>query len=457
MNRRAERDGRNGGRDVRITTITAGLIGLTVLGACSESEVILPGERFGTREVLQDAALAEPPEPANRAAAAALPGITRNADWAQSPVSPFARTAHPALAQSLRLVMQVGLGEGDTRRKRLNVDPVVAGGRIFTMDSEHKLSAFDRSGNLLWERSMVPGRDAATQAQGGGLAVADGRLYVASGFGRLTALDPATGGEIWAQRLGGTATGAPTAFGDLVYVTSGDSRAWAVEAETGRVRWQSEGVEDINNVAGAAPPALDDKFAIFAFGSGGIQAAFRQGGLRIWSADVAGGRNGVAVATIDDITGYPVIDGDTVYVGNHSGRVVALGLHSGERLWTARTGALGPVWPAGNSVYFVSDRNELVRLDAGTGEKVWKIDLPGYEPVRRPQRRRDTAYVHYGPVLAGGRLVVASSDGLLRSFNPENGALISSVEIPGGATTRPVIADGTLYVVNKSGQLLGYR
>ena len=442
---------------MRITTITAGLLGLTVLGGCTDPEVILPGERFGAREVLEDPALADPVEPANRAAAAALPGMSNNADWAQSAVSPAYRTIHPALGRNLQLVMSVPLGEGDTRRKRLNVDPVAAGGRIFAMDSEHRLSAYGTSGGLLWQKTMVPLRDEATQAQGGGLAVAGGRLYVASGFGRLTALDPATGGEIWSQQLGGTATGAPTAAGDLVYVTSGDSRAWAIEADNGRIRWQIDGLEDVNNVAGAAPPAVGSKLAIFAFGSGNVQAAFLQGGLRTWSADVLGARNGIAIATVEDITGYPVIDGNRVYVGNHSGRVVALGLQNGERLWTARTGALGPVWPAGNSVYFVSDQNELVRLDAETGEKVWTVAMPGYEPRRRPQKRRDAAYAHFGPVLAGGRLVVASSDGLLRSFNPEDGALVSAVAIPDGATTRPIVAGGTLYVVNKKGQLLGYR
>ena len=85
------------------------------------------------------------------------------------------------------------------------------------------------------------------------------------------------------------------------------------------------------------------------------------------------------------------------------------------------------------------------------------MDLPGYEPVRRPQRRRDSAYAHYGPVMAGGRLVLASSDGLLRSFDPASGALIAATEVPGGATTAPAIANGTLYVVTKTGQLAAYR
>ena len=188
---------------MRITTITAGLIGLTMLSACEEPEVILPGERFGTREILQDGETE--PVAVNTARAIALPASVNNANWAQSPVSPFARVSHPALGASLRPIFSVNIGAGDSRRERLNVDPVVSGGRIFTMDAEHMVSAVSTSGQMLWQKSMVPARDTAKQAQGGGLAAADGRLYVASGFGLLTALDAAAEGVtsvVWATGYG---------------------------------------------------------------------------------------------------------------------------------------------------------------------------------------------------------------------------------------------------------------
>ena len=456
MGQTATTTGRNGDRTLRITTSTAALLALAVLTACAEPDAILPGERFGPREVL-DPALAEASDPANRALPLALVAPQAAPDSAQSPVSPFARTDHASLGTALQQVMAAKIGQGDTRRARLNVDPVVAGGRIFTLDSAHQLSALSLSGQVLWQKSMVPSRDQAEQAQGGGLAVAEGRLYVASGFGRVSALDPATGAEIWVQQLGGTATGAPTVRDGLVYLTSSDSIGWTLEAETGRIRWQIENPEDLNNMAGAPAPAVDDRLVVFAFGSGAVQAALRQGGLRIWSADVVGRRTGVARATVTDITGDPLIAGNRIYAGNQSGRLVALEAGSGERLWTARMGALDPVWPAGDSVFLVSDENRLVRLDAATGEQIWAVDLPGYVPVRKPQRRRDAAFVNHGPVLAGGRLIVASSDGALRSFDPVSGALLASAPIPGGATTRPVIANGTLYVISRDGMLLAYR
>ncbi|MBS0123153.1 PQQ-like beta-propeller repeat protein [Thetidibacter halocola] len=435
-----------------------GIVALAVLVAgCTEREAILPGERLGIREVLQTRASADDVTVSNAARGIALPAQSANADWAQSPVSPFARVTHARLSPAPQPAWSVSIGAGDTRRQRLNADPVVADGRIFTMDSANVVRATSTGGAPLWSHDLTPLREGSEQAQGGGFAVAGGRVFVASGFGTLTALDVSNGAELWTQRLSATATGAPSVANGVVYVTGGDRSGWAVEAEDGRVRWQVDGVEDVSNVAGAPAPAVGDKAVIFAYGSGSVQAAFREGGLRLWNADLLGRRNGSARANINDITGDPLIDGDRVYVGTHSGRVAALSVFDGERIWTARDGALGPIWPVGGSVFFVSDLNQLVRLDADSGERIWAVDLPGYLPSRNPNRRRDEAYANMGPVLAGGRLVVASSDGALRFFSPEDGSLTAEVAVPGGATTRPVVAGGVLYVVSTKGVLHAFR
>ena len=54
--------------------------------------------------------------------------------------------------------------------------------------------------------------------------------------------------------------------------------------------------------------------------------------------------------------------------------------------------------------------------------RVWGVKLPFFTKER--PKRQATVFAHYGPVLAGGRLYVASNDGLIRAFDPTNGALL---------------------------------
>jgi outer membrane protein assembly factor BamB len=244
-------------------------------------------------------------------------------------------------------------------------------------------------------------------------------------------------------------------LGNLVYIVAGDETAWALDADTGRIEWQLAATPNINNVLGGPAPAISDKYAVFAFGSGEVQGAFRKGGLRLWDASIVGQRDGLAQSRLSDITGDPVIRGDRVYVGNQSGRMSALRLENGAHIWTADEGPMSPVWATDDAIFLVSDKNELVRLRSEDGSRVWGAKLPFF--VKSKPKRQAEVYAHYGPILAGGRLIVASNDGYLRLFDPVSGALVGSIEVPSGATTNPVVAGGVLYVVGASGQLHAFR
>ena len=86
---------------------------------------------------------------------------------------------------------------------------------------------------------------------------------------------------------------------------------------------------------------------------------------------------------------------------------------------------------------------------------IWAVDMPYF--TNDKIKKRKGIYAHYGPVMAGGRIMVVSSDGLLRAFDPTDGTLAYTAEIPGGAAAQPAVAGGTLYVVGGNGQLHAFR
>ena len=127
----------------------------------------------------------------------------------------------------------------------------------------------------------------------------------------------------------------------------------------------------------------------------------------------------------------------------------------GLRSWEVDEGALNAPLVVGGSVFVISDENRLVRLNGASGEVIWSTPLPYYTPAK--EKKRKAIYASYGPVLAGGHIVVASSDGLLRLFNAADGTLAASTEIPGGAASAPALAGGVLYLVSGDGKLLAFR
>jgi outer membrane protein assembly factor BamB len=429
------------------------LLSSIVLAGCSDREVILPGKREPILKLEPSAT--EGAGTLSAPKAFAMPRQKNNVAWPQGHASPSTQVVHAALSAAPKPLWTLSVGTGDRARNRITADPIVAEGIVFTLDSLSVLTATSTSGSRLWSRDLTPSFERAGDADGGGIAYGDGVVFVSTGYGVLHALDPKSGSALWKQELKGSGNGRPSYFDGVVYLVSQDSVAWAIEAATGRIRWQLDHLSDVNNMSGSTGPAISEKLVVFGFGAGDLQAAFRGGGLTLWNATLAGGRSGRAVATIDDIATSPVISGSTVFAANSSGRIAAMHLDSGARLWTAPYGARSPLWPAGGSLFFVNDLGQLMRLDATDGSKVWSVDLPGFVSLR--QRKSKDVVPHHGPVLAGGRLLLASGDGLLRQFDPETGAERSAIRLGSGATANPIVADGILYVLCRDGKLRAYR
>lgn len=420
----------------------------TALAACGKKDVILPG----TREAIRPEAVMT-----RAGAPLRLDAARSNADWTHRQGNATHNMGHVALSRSLSPVFSVRIGAGEGRRTRISAAPIIAGGRVFAMDAEAQVTAHSTAGVPLWARSVNTVHDGPAQGAPGGMAYGDGKLFVTTGYGRLTALNPATGAEIWTQKLEGAGGVSPTVSGGMVYVAARNGVGWAVDADTGRVRWTMNSTPAVGGQSTGAGVAVGGGMAVFPFVGGEITGVLPQGGTERWSTVLAGARLGHAAGTFADIAGDPVIVGDRVYVSNASGRVAALKRDNGDVIWDVPMAARAPIWVSGGSVFLVNDLNQLVRLDASDGAVVWRVSLPQYAEKGWGFRAANQYYAHYGPILAGGRLIVASSDGILRQFNPANGQLIGGSELPAPAAAMPAVAGGTLYVVTSDGSLTAYR
>jgi outer membrane protein assembly factor BamB len=437
---------------VKIWPLASIVAASLVLAAC-DRPFILEGERFPLRAPFAENAAEVAP---NRAEPISLPAQSANAEWISRLGSNSTRLAHPAYSGALEQLWAVSIGQGEGARHRITAEPVSAGGLIYTLDARARVSAVATDGSVVWSRDLTPdGTRNPEGVSGGGLSIAGGRLFVSSAFGWLHVLDLRTGAPIWSKQFDAALTAPATVAGNRVYVVATDSTAWALDAATGKVDWQLSGAPSPAGMVGGAAPAIAGNLVLLPTPGGELIAARQDNGMIEWRSVVAGSRIGVGYAGVVDVTGDPVVQGDTVYVGNQSGRVMALNVRDGSQNWATMEAAYGPVWPVSGSVFLMSDRNRLVRLSARDGAVIWSQDLPLYTETR--ERRRAAIFPHYGPVLAGGRLIVGSGDGVLRAFDPVSGALAGEVPLRAGAAVAPIVVGGRLYVVTRDGQLVAFR
>ncbi|HUF88070.1 MAG TPA: PQQ-binding-like beta-propeller repeat protein [Thermohalobaculum sp.] len=424
------------------------LIALLALGGCGlfgGDDDILEGERIRIRPDASTAPASPVAQP--------LPQPVRNADWSQTNGTASHNPGHLAGPAALNRAWTADAGSGGSDGA-VTGRPIVVGGTVYTLDAQATLTAFDAgSGSQRWRTSLVPEGESTDAGYGGGLAADGNRIFAATGFGEVLAIDPASGEIFWRQFFGAPFRAAPAAAGGLVIAVGGDNRATALNAQDGSARWRLQGGPATAGLLGGASPAIAGDIALLPFASGELLAATANNGRPLWNAVLTSGRRGLARSQIIGISGDPMVVGPYVLAANQAGRIIAIDGRSGQRAWTRSIGSPGPMWAADDTVFLVSDEAVLMRLSVRDGATLWATELPAF---RNPEKRKDPI-AYSGPVLAGGQLLLTDSRGNLIAFDPQSGAERARASLDGGSVTGPVVAGGTVYVLTDRGRLHAFR
>ena len=402
-----------------------------------------------------------------------VPAPLVNADWAQSGGNASKSVGHVALGDAIAPAWTVSVGQGSSSIARLAAEPVVADGRVYTIDTRAVVRAFSAdSGAVVWERQVRAETSSRESLFGGGVAYDNGRLYVANGAGDAAALDAATGAPVWQVKPGGPLRGAPTVAADNVYVVSQDNQLYALNAANGETLWTGAGAFEQAGVFGTAAPAFAQSTVVAGFSSGELTAYRYENGQVVWQDALA--RTGIStvVGTISDIDADPVVDQGRVFAVGQGGRMVAVELITGQRAWEINIAGISTPWVAGDWVFVVTDRAQLLAIARGSGRIRWIAQLPAF---RRPPEQREVSRADMlagrtgrvrpgegpifwrGPVLAGNRLILVSSMGQLVFVSPFDGSLLSTVETRVPISLPPVVANNTLYILDDTGRLTAWR
>jgi outer membrane protein assembly factor BamB len=369
----------------------------------------------------------------------------------------------------LRPVWQTDTGKGSDDDSRLTAPPVVAEGHVYVLDAQAHLFAFDaQTGKPLWDKSLAPhgpddfnffglfGPDMSidpSKGFGGGTAFDGGKLFVSTGFGNVFALDAATGKQLWKSDLEVPIVNAPVADGGRVFVSSEDNHFVALAQSDGRVLWDHQGISESAGILTSTSAAVAGDSVIVPYSSGELYAIRVDNGRAEWNDMLTKSGNVTALSELDDIAGRPVVDRDMVFAISHSGIMAAINLNTGERVWSRDIGGIQTPWAAGDFVYVLTTEGQVLCLQRKDGKVKWIHQLPRWEDPKA----KDDPIVWSGPVLVSDRLILVSSTGKAVSLSPYSGDLLGRVDIPDGTYIPPVVADGTLYLLTNSAQLVALR
>ncbi len=423
---------------------------ITDLNPFKEKQTPLPGKRVPIMAVAEKV----PGELASADKPIALPQERANDEWSQSGGDAGNAPGHLALSAAVRTAWSGDAGTGSSKAGRVTASPIVYGGRVYTLDAVGSVTAFSASGgSVAWRTSLIPDREkgggggffslgAGTPGggYGGGIAADSGRLYAASGFGNVVALDPANGKKLWERNLGLPVRAAPTASGDRVFVITMEGRFICLSGVDGAELWAVRGLPQQASLVMNVSPAVSGDVVVVPYPSGDLVALKVSDGSALWTENLARSRSTSQLTGLADAA-RPAIDNGVVYAVSHAGRMVATQLKTGERLWSLNVASTQTPWVAGDSVFVVDTSGQLMAVARTSGAVQWTVQLAG-------------SNTWSGPVLAGGKLWLASAKGVLVGVDALTGKVGSQQELGDPVYIAPVVAERRLYALTDKAKLI---
>jgi outer membrane protein assembly factor BamB len=389
------------------------------------------------------------PDPALASRTIVTPPAVPVGEWPQPGGTADNSPPHASGTAVLERAWRANLGAGSTNRVQVAAPPVIADGRLYFLDAAQRVQAIGaRDGSRAWNAS-VRGDSRDRNARGGGLAVSGGRVFVTTGHGDLVALDGGTGAEIWRVSAGAPFHSAPTVAGGRVYAITNDSELMAFDAGSGAVQWTYQAIAETARILSAPSVAIDGETVVAPFASGEVVAFLTANGRRLWADSLSRGSSLTSLSAINDIAGRPVIDNGVAFAVSHSGLIAAIDVRSGQRIWSRGFASTQTPWIAGDVLYAVSVDGELAAFDRATGGIYWVSQLRRY----RNEDNREGRLSWTGPIMVGGRLVLANSVGDVVGVSPQSGEVIARANVGDPVFVPPIAANDQIYVVTNKAQL----
>ena len=383
-----------------------------------------------------------------------LPPAVPVESWPEAGQRPSKVVGHVAAGDEFKIAWHVDAGKGSSRSTALTSPPVASSTVIYVLDAAQTIRAFDiNTGSKLWTHEIKSGSRRDKIGVGGGIALSDGRLIVASGYGLIVSLDAADGHEIWSRHMDAPMTGAPTVKDGRIFVSSNNNEIFAMSFEDGSIQWTDQAIAETARVLGSPSIAAVEDLVVAPFSSGEVIAYRNSNGRRLWAEALTRSGRFTPISAINDIASRPVLAGGIVFAASQSGVLTAIDGRSGSRIWVQPIGTVQAPALVGNYLYMSGIDGLIVCLGAGNGKVFWAEQLRQYENEKKSRGRINYA----GPLVASNRVVLASSRGDLIALSPQTGEVMKTLDLRQPVFLEPIAVGDKIFVLTDDARLIAIR
>jgi outer membrane protein assembly factor BamB len=325
----------------------------------------------------------------------------------------------------------VGSGLSDVYRI---IAPVIDGDTIYANDYKGRVFAFDReTGKRQWTK--------ATKVEvASGVGVGGDKVFIASLNGDVIALDDESGEELWKANITSEVLAPPQTNGAVVVVQTNDGKVIGLDANNGEEIWRFTAQLPILTIRGTASPQVFGPNVVTGFANGKLVALSAVDGTLFWERRIARPQGRSDIERVVDIDGTPVISNQLIFSTSYNGSLTAI-TPRGDILWSQSSSSYSSPVVIDERVFVSSSEGWMRAFDVESGALLWENKLLSGRKLAAPQN-------------LAGFIVTADFEGFVHVFDPESGSILDRFQVDNDGVRSPMVTDGThLYVLGNDGVL----
>jgi len=367
------------------------------------------------------------------------------------PPTPLEKDFKPTTQVTKLWTTSVGDGSGDSG---VRLRPAFADGVLYACSTDGKIAAIDAaSGKTLWSKSSRTkgwfgwgDKKRADALYAGGPMVSGDLLVVGTLDGHVYGINAKDGSPRWESVVNSEVISSPVISGNLVIARTQDGRLYGFDSATGERRWvYDQDTVPLLSLRGNGPLLVANGVVFYGNDAGKLVAVRLDNGEKLWEQTLASGEGRTEIDRLADADGSILLSGTTLYGAAYHGNISAIDGPSGRPLWARPFSTFTSLDVTDNAVYGVNDESQVWAFDKNGGADMWKNDALKYRWVT-------------GPAVLGNYVVVGDLEGYVHFLQTGDGALAARERLSKKAIrAQPLVVGDIVYVEDVKGRIGAFR
>jgi outer membrane protein assembly factor BamB len=249
----------------------------------------------------------------------------------------------------------------------------------------------------------------------------------------------------WQRPVGSELLSAPAVGSDVIIFRTVDGRLTAVAPETGEEVWSIVQSQAPLTLRGSTAPIVVGNTVIAGFDNGRVSAYDTGIGVGRWERPLSSPSGRSEIDRLVDVGVDIEVFGSDVYAANFQGRAAAIDFATGVVLWEKELSSFTGLGVDTQHVYVTDDVSTIVALTRANGMEVWRQNELRLRDVTAAARYRDT-------------IVVADFEGYLHWLSAADGAFMGRIRAASAQiSSQPLVVGPIVVIQSEDGTVAAFE